>query len=148
MTYPIGYTWSEESFDEMRWNNNRLYGLFLPGRSHKFTLLLDYCLRNTMTNPNNKKWQLVPVQLTFENVINLKINTDHQNYTETDIVSISRENKKLTPNGKIFNWDYSIHLSPEGSISFTSTGFKQITLSAPILSETYDLDRELLLGFS
>lgn len=142
MKYPLGYTWSDADFALLGWNNNRLYGWVLPGRNHQLTLFLDYSLRNPIANNDFGKWELVPVELIFENVVNLKINLNMENYSEVDITSINRNNKHLTPNNKMTYWDYKINLSCEGFISFTSTGFNQKTLSSPIVSETYDLGRE------
>ena len=142
MNYPVGHTWTDSDFTMMGWNNTRLYGWVFPGRNHQFLLLLDYTLRNPITDESFANYELVPVELAFENVVNLKINLHMENYSEIDIVNIERTNKRLTPNGKMTYWDYSITLSNEGLISFSATGYTQKTLSNPVVSETYDLGRE------
>jgi len=142
MVYLIGHSWTDTDFTMMGWNNNRLYGWVLPGRNHQLVLLIDYSLRNPISDKEFGKWELVPVELIFENVINLKISLDMENYSELDIVNIERTNKRPTPNGRMIYWDYLIKLTNEAFISFTSTGFIQKTLSNPVVSETYDLDRE------
>lgn len=134
--------WTDDDFDELGWNNNRVYGFILPGRSRKFTLLLDYALRNPLSKDSFSQWELVPVQLTFENVINLVLNIDSGNYSETDIVNVVRQAGGHTPNGKMQQWDYRIELSPYGLITFTATSFIQTSLAASSSSEKYDLDRE------
>ena len=142
MSYHAGHKWTDFDFPKLGWKASRLYGWILPGRQHQFVLFIDYCLRHPITNPEFNQYELVPAELIFENVIGLKINLDMDSYSELDIVNIERINNRPSPNGKITLWDYTVSLSREGSISFTSTGFTQTTLSEPVITDNFDLDRE------
>jgi len=145
--YSVGHEWTNRDFTTLGWNASRLYGWILPGREHKFLLHIDYCLKTPITDQAIGKYEIVPVELIFEDVVGLKINIDLDNYTELDITHIERTNKRSSPNGKLTYWDFHVSLSVGGEISFTSTGFTQTTLSNPIITEGFDLDREIkLLG--
>lgn len=137
-----GKVWNDSDFTELNWNLTRLGGLMLPGVSHELIFLLDYALRNPMDFSDEKKWELVPVSLTFYNVVNLKIEIDLGNYTELDIVHISREWRGYTPNGKLNYWHFRIDLNPSGIVSFLSTSFNQTAIEDSEVTENYSFERE------
>lgn len=145
MSVRRGKKWEDKDFDQLGWNNNRVYGFMLPGRRHKFKLFLDYAIQNPISDTEIGKWELVPVELVFADVVNLRIDLDIENFSEIGIVNIERGNRRPTPNGKLVYWDYVIDVSPGNSIAFSSTSFTQTAVANSVISDAYDLDREKTL---
>lgn len=143
MKYRFGHIWSEKDFTNMGWNSSRLYGLLLPGRNHKLTLMLDYVLQRPKSGISDlKQWELIPVNLIYENVVDLEIKITMSKYTEIDIIDVSRSNERLTPNGKMTYWDYYIELSSDNFLQFTATNFTQRAIANPVVTKNSDLNRE------
>lgn len=127
--------WTDSEFKNMGWHDSRLYSIAFPDESLKFVLNIDYIFK---WEEATKKFWVAPCILTFEDTLNLKIDIDFKNSTGIDIVSIGRDNKRLSPNGKIVIWDYSIE-TDKGIISFESSGYQQKVISQPILSDSQTL---------
>lgn len=137
--------WTDKDYNQLGWNMSRLYGLSLPGRQHIMSFQLDYVLESPLNNTDHGTWKVAPAKLEFFDVVDLKIQLDQNNYSETSFVSLERSNMRPTPNGKLNYWDYRIEFSPDAVIEFTSTGFRQTLLEEPTITEFQDLDREMVL---
>lgn len=137
-----GTVWTDKDFSELGWNSCRLYAVVLPGRRHELKLILDYSLHTPQPSDMRGIWELVPVELLFQNVVDLEICLRTEKLSEIDIINIVRENRRPTPNSKHEYEDYRIYLSNDGILTFAATGFKQIATADSAMSSRPDLDRE------
>lgn len=128
--------WTNSDFEEMGWHDNRIYKITFPNKSFNFSLYLDYIFDWDRTN---SKCLISPCELVFENVSNLKVNLDFQDTSLLFINEIKRSESKPSINNKTLIWYYDIGCDI-GTISFNSTGFKQVVIKPPILSESIYLN--------
>jgi hypothetical protein len=131
--------WTNDDFTAMSWHDSRIYSMSFPNEKLEFSIDIDYIFKWEKVEAQNRFW-VSPCHIKFEDVLNLKINVDFQNSVGIDILSIKRENDRLSPNGRMIIWDFEIE-TDKGTISFQSTGYVQIVLSQPILSISQDLNR-------
>ena len=132
--------WSDSDFEKMGWHDNRLYAISFPNEDFKLTLDIDYIFKWDRSIGNELKFWVSPCDLVFENVSELKIETDLKDSLLLFISDIKRSNPRLSPNQNVTIWDYVIECD-NGLLSFSVTGFKQLVRAQPILSETQDLNR-------
>ena len=132
--------WTEKDFETMGWHDCRIYSISLPNEKYELIFNIDYIFSWEKFSEVDSKYLVSPCKLVFFNVFNLKLSVDFENSLKTFITDLTRENKRLSPNGKLIIWDYIIELDNGGLITFSSTGFKQIVKSEPVLIETQDLE--------
>ena len=126
----------------MGWHDNYLYSISFPDENQKLIFDIDYIFKWVLDETSNLySFWVSPSTLTFINVLNLKIDLNFQNSVGLDILDIDRSNPRLSLNGKITLWDYSI-LTDKGSISFESSGYIQNIRKQPVLSNSQILMRE------
>lgn len=133
--------WTDLDFEEMGWHDSRLYQIKFPNEKCALVLYLDYIFRWEKIEESYKYW-VSPCEITFKNVINLKLNLTFDDSVGVDINSINREFKGLTPNQKHKQWIYRIQ-TDKGEISFMTTGFEMNLINNPVLSDSQDLGSEL-----
>ncbi|TXL06192.1 hypothetical protein BMR08_15615, partial [Methylococcaceae bacterium CS2] len=100
---------------------------------------IDYIFKWAKNDAEQKGFWVSPCELLFFNVAGLKIDVDFQDNMLLCISDIRRKNERLTPNGKVIEWDFEIECD-HGLILFSATGFEQRVRTQPVLSETQDLN--------
>lgn len=134
--------WTEADFEDMGWHDSYLYSISFPDENQKLIFDIDYIFKWVLDETSNLyNFWVSPSTLTFISVLNLKIDLNFQNSVGLDILDINRSNPRLSLNGKVTLWDYSI-LTDKGSISFESSGYIQNIRKQPILSNSQILMRE------
>lgn len=120
--------WNDSHFDHMNWHDNYIHSFILPDENLIFELDIDYILQWIKKIDSNLfKFKVAPARLKFYDVLGLNINLVYENSTGINIDSISRRNRRLSPNNKKIIWNYFIE-TDKGIISFESTGYS-LTLS-------------------
>lgn len=133
---------NNDNFDNLSWHDNKVYSISFPDKEYNIKLDIDFIIEWIKEEDcNSFKFLVAPTILKFKNVSDLSIKIDFADFAEMYIDEIKRKNKRISPNGKIFLWDYSILLD-RGEITFTSTGYCQEFSANPKQSEGQIYDRE------
>ena len=132
----------ESRFDEMSWHDNAVHGLRIREGEHgcgELELDLDYILEWLGPTESVFTFRVAPATLTFFEVFDLRIEIDYAaataGITPFCISEITRDSpvNSVKPNWKIeLNW-------PQGAISFSATGFRQVLRAAPTVSASQSL---------
>src|SRR3989344_2185917 len=132
-------TLTDSNFDEISWHDNFVYSIILPDSDYNFKLDIDYIQEWIENGDEPYNFIVAPSILCFQNVFDLSINLKFERYNDLCIESITRENKRLSPNGKVFIWDYYIAFE-RGDIKFSATGFyQQYTAATKLMNgQKYD----------
>jgi len=130
--------WTNSDFEIMGWHDCRIYAMSFPDEKFKFYLELDYIFKWEKYYEGYKFW-VSPCHLIFENIYDLRVEMDFQDSIGLYMIEIKRLNPRLSPNQKMTIWDYIIECD-SGRIFVSASGFTQIVIKQPVLSETQDLD--------
>ena len=136
----VSEIYSDAEFNDMGWHDNRVYNIGIPTEDNKFKLDIDYIFEWSKEGDEYSGFWVSPCEIVFKDVYGLKINIDFTQYVLLFISTITRENKRLSPNGKAEIWDYKIELD-NGSIEFSATGFEQFVKEQPVFSDSQALGR-------
>ena len=133
--------WNDNDFEDMSWHDCYVYEISFPDENQKLRLDIDYIFDWVLERDSNMyRFWVSPSQLTFLNVLYLKLHLDFQNTVGLTIEKIKRGNpRKLHATTKPI-WDYEI-MTDKGLITFQSSGFLQEVKAQPILSEYQTLYR-------
>ena len=123
--------WTDKDFSNMSWHDNIIHSIVFPQKDLQLSISIDYILEWKRISETNKYQFLVaPATLEFNNVLNLSISLRFGEYTGLYIDEIERKNKRESPNGQCFLYDYII-ITDRGKIKFNSTGFQQKLTDIP-----------------
>lgn len=138
-----GLKWTHEQFSEMSWHDNHVHGFRLvEGQNGAGTLIfdLDYILE-WMCEPDGTKFRIVPVDLIFLDVCDLRVALDYATPTAAlgpfSIHSIERFSEPRTRYVAEL-WKISINW-PKGEITFEATGYEQHATGAVVLNDSQHL---------
>ena len=130
--------WTHEQFSDMSWHDNHVHGLRVVEGSHgtgELILDLDYILE-WLCEMDGTKFKIVPVNLTFLEVCDLRVSLDYATPTAAlspfSIHSIERFSESrghyVAEMWKIaINW-------PKGEITFQAKGYEQRAIGAVVVS--------------
>jgi hypothetical protein len=130
--------WTDADFAEMGWHDAALYSMSFPQANCTIGFDIDYIFEWHWQDDAVRGWDVAPCTLKFHDVSDLKLSLDWQMLGDTSIQDITRQNSRLSPNGKFILWDYQIELDV-GAIQFTATGFTQTVRSPPVFSDSQQL---------
>lgn len=130
-----------DDFDDISWHDSKVYSITFPDAYNSIEIDIDFIIEWIKKETGNGyKFLVVPAILKFENVSNLFIKINTEDFAEVFVDELKRENKRLSPNGKVFMWDFILLLNG-GIITFTSTGYIQEFTATPKLGEEQKYDR-------
>jgi hypothetical protein len=138
--------WATEDFEEMSWHDCAIHGFGVAEESNGFgelTFQVDYILEWLNSESGNYEYRIVPVELVFHSVFNLKIEINYESVSAAiQPFSIEGIQKTITLiNGtESILWSLEINW-PSGIIEFTSSGFTQTEIGTSIVSEKQFLSR-------
>ncbi len=132
--------YDETAFNDLDWYDCRVYRLDIPDENNQFKLDIDFIFKWEKNEGEVSGVWVSPCDLIFKSVNNLKIDIDFDNSMFLFIKEITRRNKRLSKNGVAVLWDYRVDFD-NGVISFTSSGYEQITKVQPVFSDSQDLNR-------
>jgi len=134
--------WTEQDFEQMGWHDSHVYNVSFPNKELEFCLDIDYLFKWVLdsSKTNLYKFWVSPCVLVFFNVSNLKISIEFKDSIGLDILDINRNESFLYLEKKITFWNFEI-LTDKGTISFESSGYKQIVRKQPILNQSQVLGR-------
>lgn len=131
--------WTEIDFDSMNWHDNPIHA-FTFGDNFELLLDIDYIFEWVLKGKRYIFW-ISPCTLVFENVYELTFDIGPTTPGLT-IDFVTKENPQRPKNSENINrdteYDWTIEMQ-EGTISFTSVGFKQYVRQPPRLLSTQKL---------
>lgn len=133
-------SWSSRDFDEMDWRYSRLYAISIPDEDFCFCMDIDFVFQLEISKGAVSGFWVSPSELRFIDVSNFKVDVTSGNQMLLFIEEIKRCNRRLSPNGAVWLWDYDIVLDC-GHIKFTASGYSMDLRAEPKLIETQDLNR-------
>lgn len=140
-SFSAGKIFTEADFLAMSWHDCRVYGIEFPREDFNFKFSIDYIFDWIKKEDGGCSGFLVaPCELMFFNVTDFEISIFQNRELTFSIDKISRENERLTPNGKLTEWRYIVQLE-NGVISFSATGYSMRVLEDARVSSYQDLGR-------
>ena len=140
------HVWTQDDFKKMGFHDSIIWSSFANPEKYEFSLDLDYIFK--WVNPNGEdnyfKFWVSPVTMVFENVSNIKFDTESRQ-GNIQIVNLYIEDPELTPNGKLTTNTFRFECQ-EGEISLKATGFKMYVRQTPILSKYQVLELDIRGG--
>lgn len=130
--------WTHEQFSEMSWHDNHVHAFRIvegPHGAGKLILDLDYILE-WICESNGYKFKIIPVDLTFLDVSELRLSLDYATPTAAlgpfSIHSIERVSEPRTHYVAEL-WKIAINW-PKGEIMFEAKGYEQHATGPVVLS--------------
>lgn len=125
--------YSIRDFKNIDWHDNYIHAIRLDAEKFELILDIDFIHDWICGEGENYKFLISPSTLSFQNVSNLKIDIDWKDCSlDMSVGHVERSNPRKTANKKLNEYDWVIDLNwPEGSISFSATGFTQVSRSEP-----------------
>ncbi|WP_295231451.1 hypothetical protein [uncultured Chryseobacterium sp.] len=128
--------WTDIDFEEMGWHDSHIYSILFPDERLKLVLDIDYIFKWVLNEETGfYNFWVSPCSLIFMDVLNLKIDINFENSIGLNIEDINRSNPRLSANGEVTLWDYSIS-TDIGAITFKSSGYKQQVKQQPVYSSS------------
>jgi hypothetical protein len=147
--------WTTENFEEMSWHDCAVHGLLIaeaeePGCG-ELTFQVDYILEWLNSSSGNYEFRIVPVELVFHSVFNLKVEINYESVSAAiQPFSIGEIKRETTIQNGIDLTLWSLEIDwPAGLIQFTSSGFTQTEIGNSIVSKGQflsKLERENLIA--
>jgi hypothetical protein len=148
---------TEADFDGMSWDGCRIWKLEMvagdgTGELGGLGLGLDLIVDALCGFNREARFKLAPASLTFHGVTDLKISVDcgdSGNRLLLQPLSIAAIDRAPAAASGYYLWRIRLGWPRGGEISFGATGFRQVLLAEPIISETNHLSadrRRRLLG--
>jgi hypothetical protein len=134
--FPVDDDRTEEDFAYMSWRDASVYFLSPPDEGGEIAFLIDYIFHRE-EKPDGTGWYywVSPCFLKFSNVLDLRIDLDFRNTTGLSIVDIKHVGDVPRADGKGKSLLLSVDCD-HGTISFSCTGFVQVSLKPAARSET------------
>ena len=126
--------WTDSEFEQMGWHDSKIHAVAVISENFELLLDLDYILEwvDPVLPDSHFSFIIAPATLIFHHVWSLEM----QLSSELDLFSlydIEREDKKLTPNGKMLSWQWTLN-GDSGYIRFRAIGFTQQLRRRPLLT--------------
>ena len=141
-------TWTETDFDTLGWHDSHVHGVRILDGEHgtgELWLDLDYILEwlHPATEGGSFRFRIAPAMLRFRDVTSLRISLDYTTPTTAigpfSLDGIERELFSY-PNGyEAYRWTLNVN-SPDGQITFESSGFTQSLTGAVVETDSQQLD--------
>lgn len=137
-------TWTDSDFAELSWHDNHIHGLrMVEGEYGAGELVLDIDFILDWLPPQNDVYQfrIAPADLTFHDVINLKVELDYATISAAmgafSIDGIKRRSERRERYAAQL-WTIDVNF-PDGQLSFEASGFTQV-----LRGNTVTVDRQVL----
>jgi hypothetical protein len=139
--------WTTENFEEMSWHDCAVHGFSVTEGEHglgELIFQIDYILEWLSSESGNFDFHIVPVELVFHSVSNLKVNIDYESASAAtqpfSIGLIQRETVSF--NGfESVKWRLEINW-PSGEFEFYSSGFTQHEVGDSMVSKKQFLSKQ------
>lgn len=139
--------WTTADFDAMTWHDCHVHGFHLGAvneehGSAELSLDIDFILEWLTLSDQTFQFRVAPATLTFHDVSGLRVLIDYAattaGMTPFSIDGIEREPIICAGIHTAYRWRLPISW-PAGEITFESTGFTQVLIRDPVISQTQGL---------